>query len=442
MILNEHDYFYGFMITKDNKIITEYNNEEETNIGCYVLKNNNIITQDFFGCFGIYLYDEDFTAFNSLCSAYNSLQKITINNDYYNKLIISREVPFTLTETLFNELKRYNGSFKIDLNNKKIIPVDYKINSVNYKESKYLEILDKWYFKWVNIFKNINGDIIQDLSGGIDTRILLSISINANILNKILIRSKKNTLSKESIEDYNISSQIIKHYNLSEVKKIFINKNIDNSFNNYIVGNSNFTASLKTQPIKKVYRINGNGGLLYHRSKTFKNLLNLRYCKVDDFLLQNYIKYYNLVKIPDYIKEQNLKELYIYRKLIVELRDGIKSADYFRTNTIMISPMMDPELNMLNPLNEKGESVLPFIILKRYCPELLNFKIEGIGEKNIVSVDGIKTILKSSPTKERKKDRRIFFIRNEKENLNKDGSHSTGTDFLLVNRMLKNDSRN
>ena len=44
--------------------------------------------------------------------------------------------------------------------------------------------------------------------------------------------------------------------------------------------------------------------------------------------------------------------------------------------------MMDPDLNILNP-NYNGCYILPILILKRYCKELLNFPIEGINEKNI-----------------------------------------------------------
>ena len=42
-ILPTSNYFYGFMITTDNKIIEEYNNEQETFNGCYFLvkKENN-----------------------------------------------------------------------------------------------------------------------------------------------------------------------------------------------------------------------------------------------------------------------------------------------------------------------------------------------------------------------------------------------------------------
>ena len=433
-----NNYFNGYMITKEYKIITEYNGEEETHNGCYILVKNNIVSQDFFGCYGAYV-DKDFNFFDNLYNI-SKLKNISLNKEYYNKLIISREVPFTLNNTLFNEFKRYNGSYKINLFNKEIEKIDYRINSINYTSPLFYDILDKWYFKWINIFKNINGDIIQDLSGGIDTRILLSISINADILDKILIRSKKNSSNKEVIEDYKISSKLINYYNLPRVEKVMINK-INNDDFNYIVGNSNFTASLKTRPVKKLYRICGNGGLLYHRPNTFKNLLNFRYKNVDKWLADDYNKYCNLIEIPEYIKEQNLKELYIYRKLIVELRDGIKSADYFRANTIMICPMMDPDLNILNPLNERGQSILPYIILKRYCPKLLDFKIEGMEEKNLLKYE-TKTLLDKIPSKNRKKVSKIFFTRYEKEKPNNDGSHSLGTDFLLINRMLKNDNKN
>ena len=106
-----NNYFNGYMITKEYKIITEYNGEEETHNGCYILVKNNIVSQDFFGCYGAYV-DKDFNFFDNLYNI-SKLKNISLNKEYYNKLIISREVPFTLNNTLFNEFKRYNGSYKI-----------------------------------------------------------------------------------------------------------------------------------------------------------------------------------------------------------------------------------------------------------------------------------------------------------------------------------------
>jgi len=438
------NYFYGFMITVDNKIIEEYNGKQETNNGCYFLikKENNKITisQDYFGCFGCYVYQEKdyFAISNNLLELVKHLKdKLSLNKEYYNRLINARETAFSLNDTVINEIKRYNGDYIITIIDNKITITKKKesVYSINYNDKRYLHILDKWYEKWINVFRNIKGNIVQDLSGGIDTRILLSISKNANILNSISFRNKNinyNIDGLESIEDSTIGQQIIKHYNLQELNKVLINKKI-NYENNFICGNSNFTGSIREKPIQKLYRICGNGGLLYHRPNTFNNLLKVRFYNVDDKLINDYNEYYDSVEIPSYLHPE-LKDLYIYRKLLVELRDGIKSADYYRNNTILLCPMMDPDLNMLNP-NYNGCSVLPILILKRYCKELLNFPIEGISEKNInlgFEFDNEK-IFNYNEIKKEIKPITFFHMKKSDYEKNfslksiKDSSHSTGS---------------
>ena len=378
------NYFYGFMITTDNKIIEEYNNEQETFNGCYFLvkKENNKLTisQDYFGCFGCYVYQKEnyFAISNNLLELVKYLKdKLSLNKEYYNRLINARETTFFFFFTVINEIKRYNGAYIITVidNTLTIAKKVEIVYSINYSDKRYLQILDKWYERWINVFRNIEGNIVQDLSGGIDTRILLSISKKANMLNSVVFRNKRlnpDITGLESVEDSTIGQQIIKYYNLQELNKTLINKKI-NYENNFICGNSNFTGSIREKSIQKLYRICGNGGLLYHRPNTFNNLLKVRFYNVDDKLINDYNKYYNSVEIPNYLPSE-LKDLYIYRKLLVELRDGIKSADYYRNNTILLCPMMDPDLNMLNP-NYNGRSILPILILKRYCKELLKFPI-------------------------------------------------------------------
>lgn len=447
-----NQYFYGFMITKENKIIEKYNNEEETHNGCYFLikKENNktIISQDFFGCFGCYIYQE-----NNYFAISNCLQEliiflkdrnITLNKKYYSILKKSREVSFLYNETICNEIKRYNGSYIIAIENNKLIiqQKEEKINSINYDDENYLKILDSWYNRWIKVIQNLSNEIIiQDLSGGIDTRILLSISKNANMLNNIIVRNKRTRINEEAIEDEKIGLQLINDYKLKEIKKIFINKETNEKYN-YIVGNSNFTASINSKPAKKIYRLCGNGGLLYHMPSIFEELLSFRYSIIDKKIKKEYNKIISTFQFPNYITEKNLKELFLYRKLIVELRDGIKSADYYRNKTIMLCPMMDPELNLLNPLDKNGRSILPIIILKKYCKDLLNYPIEGINKKNLdLNIEEIKYINNFISTN--KQEKKVYFLRNKETIINKDGSHSTGTNFKLSDSLLeylKNDS--
>ena len=150
------------------------------------------------------------------------------------------------------------------------------------------------------------------------------------------------------------------------------------------------------------------------------------------------------MEIPNYLQSE-LKDLYIYRKLLVELRDGIKSADYYRNNTILLCPMMDPDLNMLNP-NYDGYSVLPILILKRYCKELLNFPIEGINEKNINLGFEFDNEKKFNYNEIKKEISQLVFFHMKKSDYEKnfslksikDNSHSTGSCHGQIEELLCN----
>lgn len=390
---------YGYMITDDGKIIENYNGKNTRN-GCFCLiinKNNNIdIYQDYIGCFGIYLYEKEnyFALSNNLLYLINYLHgKLTLNEDYYRKLINAREVAFPQEQTLCNEIKRINGSYIIHIINGKINLEKIKEQqySINITSKEYLNILDKWYTKWLNIYNNIyKEDVLQDLSGGIDTRILLSMALNSDTAKSILFRTKNCYVGEEGEEDYIISNKLINYFYLNKYERIKIFKNINNLENNFIFGNSNFSASIREKPVKKLYRICGNGGLLYHKPNTFKNLLNKRFYKVDNWLIEDFNKYLNNIEYPDYL-DKELYNLYAYKKLIVDLRDGIKSADYYNNGTILLCPMMDKDLNSLN-INKNGKSILPFIILQRYYSKLLNFPFEGLNDKLLSFDEKIKPL--------------------------------------------------
>lgn len=435
---------YGYMITDDGKIIESYNGENTRN-GCYCLvinKNNSInIYQDYIGCFGIYLYEKEnyFALSNNFLYLINCLHgKLSLNKDYYRKLINAREVAFPQEQTLCNEIKRINGNYIIHIANGKINIEKIKEQQyfIKYTSKEFLNTLDKWYKKWLNVYNNIyKENVLQDLSGGIDTRILLSMALNSDTEQSILFRTKDCYVGEEGKEDYDISNKLIDYFHLNKYKRTKIFKDIKNLENNFIFGNSNFSASVREKPIQKLYRICGNGGLLYHKPNTFKNLLNKRFYKVDDWLVKEFNKYLSNIKYPDYL-EKELYDLYAYKKLIVDLRDGIKSADYYNNGTILLCPMMDKELNSLN-INKNGKSILPTLILKRYYNKLLDFPFEGLNDKLISFNIESEPFYFNYHNKLIHKNLKIYFYNLPKEKyenkfkvfVKNDNSHSTGSEI-------------
>jgi hypothetical protein len=97
----------------------------------------------------------------------------------------------------------------------KIHYIDYKENSVPFESQEGLNIIDKWVDKWGYIFRSLKiqtNNIMLDLSGGFDTRTVLSILLNSGIdINEILINSINDTLHCHE-EDFIIARNISKKF--------------------------------------------------------------------------------------------------------------------------------------------------------------------------------------------------------------------------------------
>lgn len=105
----------------------------------------------------------------------------------------------------------------IDKNSKEIgiFKIDYHEHSVDIATADGLRILDQWYSKWthmIRVLKEETDNIVCDLSGGFDSRIIFGLFASAEIdLNEVRIKtyqSNKHTF----IEDYKVAEQITDYY--------------------------------------------------------------------------------------------------------------------------------------------------------------------------------------------------------------------------------------
>ena len=93
--------------------------------------------------------------------------KISFNKDYADALLSENTCPRTYGETLINEIicVDRNKILTIDTNTKKITDeyIDYKERSVELNSKEGIEILDRWYLKYVNLIRDLykNGENIQ-----------------------------------------------------------------------------------------------------------------------------------------------------------------------------------------------------------------------------------------------------------------------------------------
>ncbi len=122
---------------------------------------------------------------------------MTLNKDFADNLIISSLCSPSTYETLIKEIIKIppNSYVIINIEQRKyeINYIDQRQNTIPFESEEGLKIIDKWVDKWGYILRSLKkqtDNVSMDLSGGFDTRMVLSLLLNSGVnLNDILIKS-------------------------------------------------------------------------------------------------------------------------------------------------------------------------------------------------------------------------------------------------------------
>lgn len=142
--------------------------------------------------------------------------ELSLNKDYADAFLFADLVSFAYCDTLVNEINLIPRNYIININKKdstlNFSEIDYQENTVSLDSKETFDLLDKWYYKWVNIIRNLKSNtnnLIIDLTGGFDSRVIAALWITSNIdFDKFKINSR--IIHKE---EYEIASEIGKVYN-------------------------------------------------------------------------------------------------------------------------------------------------------------------------------------------------------------------------------------
>ena len=402
---------YGFSLT-DNEVIDNQSMKDNISLdaeGAYVYvevnKDEIKISQDFNGSYGLYLFKSDdyFAISNSFLKLVDYLKyshELTLNKEYAEAFLYTHLVSFAYKDTLVNEIELIARDYiiKINKNNKTLdfSEIDYEENTIHIDSKEGIEILDAWYYKWVNNIRNLKNktnNITIDLTGGFDSRIIACLWLTANIdLNKIRINS-----NPKHKEDYEIASQMAEYFNFKLNQNVSDNepykfKEIETSLKHSFYVRLGFHKKFyfKTKiNSKPIYNLNGfSGGAMrgYPNKSPKRYLEGIKWIlnKIDleffepskRILLKSYDELSQKFNIDKNSNE--LTEIH-HKEVRNRLHFGKHNVTNFLENRYSFSPLNDPLLRKikLKTDNNKDTSILFAIIYSRYCPEILDFKFDN-----------------------------------------------------------------
>ena len=427
---------YGFILN-DEDIVYNAPVDNLTGEGTYVYVENSdshiSVYQDFNGSFGVYVYSNDgnfviSNSFNHLVDYLKTKYRLSLNEDYSKLLISCGLCSMIYKETLVNEIECIPRNYivKIDKSDKSLSfeKIDYEEHSIELNSKESLEVLDKWFNKWINIFrylKSKTNNIQVDLSGGFDSRVIAVLWLSANIdLDKIFIKSSNNN-NLNHAEDFKIASKIAEEFDFplnhnvistdieyfEDIKTILnLSYSAKLGFHNQL----NFRFGRFNEP---VYYISGIAGETIRESRLYGG-------KTPEEL-KNYLTKHSKKRDPSFeystkrIIQRTLDglsdEFDIADKTSLDLTNlvypetkcrnhfGKLTVEEYLSNKIALNPALDPDLHKLKVSTHDCEDnyLLITLIILRYCPKLLEFDIEGGREFNHNTIEYAKQINKISP---------------------------------------------
>lgn len=188
----------GYSVTKSHEVVTgadKWRGRLEPE-GCWVLIERDggklTVTQDFLGCWGLYLYrDGDWWALsNSFLHLVEFLQgehPLTFDKPYADQFIALALVSLCMKRTMVREIELLDRAAIVDID----IATgeigtscrDYEENTIALDSPEGIATLDAWHDKWVRVIQAVlkKGDVRCDVSGGFDSRTVLGLFMDPRV---------------------------------------------------------------------------------------------------------------------------------------------------------------------------------------------------------------------------------------------------------------------
>lgn len=363
--------------------------------------------------------------------------RLTLNRDYANHFLIMGLSSMAYSETFINEIELLPRDVvvRIDISSRTLSTerINYGENTVRLNSAEGMKILDEWFAKWTGIIRNLyelTPNIMEDLSGGFDSRMAFTLLINSGIdLNKICINSikaKGYTLE----EDYAVASEIAGYFgfvlnNMDNFTDGKLNYSIDDSINTAfytrmfvhnqfvgitgrfedkrfrITGYQGETVRAYLHPADSSFISNNTNGARQF-SANLKEELSDSTERILKHLLEEISHKTNIPLNSDDLAP------HVYRDTRGSSHFGTEETRNATANIYMLNPLADVGLSRLKLDDENcpDKNLLMAVIFTRYCPDLLKFRFtknESISPETLKFAEKISATFprKDSPAKVR-----------------------------------------
>ena len=411
--INTH--MYGYSISKDGILTDNYYKKkgyyevpEPQGVYIMIRKEGNEIklNQDFQGNFGLYMYENQNKDYFALSNSFLLLeeylvdkQNISLNKDFTDNFVISPLSSPSIYETMINEITKIpsNSFVIINTTNKtyKINYINYNENTIPFESKEGLKIIDNWIDKWGYIIRSLlkkTNNISLDLSGGFDTRTLLTIFLNSGIdINKILITSSHDKKHCHE-EDYEIASNIATKFGFKLNNYKPDNKGIDLSIQDILycsmypkLGFHKEFYLKKKFFEKPKFKFHGGGEIKGYPSLPIKKYIeeissNGRYFGEEFYISSKRICNRSVSFLMKQKKFDNDYEISstFYQKGRSSIHDGRTALEGFLANIYYLQPLIDADIKKIRfDLNSNSTHDLVAYIFVRFKYDLINIKFQG-----------------------------------------------------------------
>lgn len=416
---NIKPHMYGYCLSKDGFLTDNYYKKlgyykEPDSLGAYIMIRRNessiIINQDYYGSFGLYIYKDNYSNYFALSNSFLLLEEylidkknISLNRDFSDNFIITWLCTPSIYETMINEIRRLPSNVFIVINttNKKfeINYIDYEENTIPLESEKGLKIIDEWVDKWTYIIRSLKkqtDNIYFDLTGGFDSRAVLSIFLNSGIdSNEMSFNSLQINVNGHD-EDLMISKNISSKFGF-ELNKFNLDKNytkwspketlfcsmytklgihkefyLERGFLTkpriaFTGGGGDFIKGGPAIPIQKFIEMlsSGSKGIIDHQVDFYNS--SVRLCQRSLNLVKKGNTLFNEYEISS-----------IFNQKFNANHFGKKTVEGYMANLYFIQPLIDPDLSKIkyNISGELSHDLIAYIYV-RFAHDLIDFPFQG-----------------------------------------------------------------